>query len=110
MCQNYAVCKVSRARCEAPGEVGAIQHPCPCALVFSQEKKVACQSVVCDGALCSVDDFFVEYDHLIVSVGAPLVAPVPSRTRVSVPAACLSLQCFCDCTFDADDHPVSISG
>lgn len=38
--------------------------------ILHKEKKVACQSVVCDGALCSVDDFFVEYDQLIVSVGA----------------------------------------
>ena len=38
-----------------------------------QEKKVSCQSVVCDGALCSVDEFLIDYDHLIVSVGqAPL--------------------------------------
>ena len=43
--------------------------PCDCRV--EQEKKVACQSVVCEGALCSVDDFLVEYDHLVVSVGQP---------------------------------------
>jgi hypothetical protein len=36
-----------------------------------QEKKVSCQSVVCEGALCSVDDFLIDYDQLVISVGAP---------------------------------------
>ena len=53
--------------------------PCDCRV--EQEKKVACQSVVCEGALCSVDDFLVEYDHLVVSVGQPPTrAPRPGYT------------------------------
>jgi hypothetical protein len=40
---------------------------------LGQENKVACQSVVCDGALCSVDEFQIEYDQLIVGVGELLL-------------------------------------
>lgn len=32
--------------------------------------KVTCQSVVCDGNSCEIEDFEVEYDRLIVTVGA----------------------------------------
>eukprot|EP00288_Rhodomonas_lens_P008258 CAMPEP_0177739360 /NCGR_PEP_ID=MMETSP0484_2-20121128/26984_1 /TAXON_ID=354590 /ORGANISM="Rhodomonas lens, Strain RHODO" /LENGTH=665 /DNA_ID=CAMNT_0019253417 /DNA_START=98 /DNA_END=2098 /DNA_ORIENTATION=+ len=35
-----------------------------------KKKVVKCQSVVCEGAECSIEDFEVPYDHLVVGVGA----------------------------------------
>ena len=34
------------------------------------EKKVVCQSVVCEGMACDIEDFELSYDKLIVGVGA----------------------------------------
>ncbi len=45
----------------------------------AQEKKVSCQSVVCEGALCSVDEFLIEYDQLLIAVGQLLPAPTDSQ-------------------------------
>ena len=33
-------------------------------------QKVECQSVVCDGNSCDIEDFAVEYDRLVYAVGA----------------------------------------
>lgn len=33
-------------------------------------KSVTCESVVCDGNSCDIDDFSVEYDKLIITIGA----------------------------------------
>ena len=33
-------------------------------------RKVICESVVCDGNSCDIEDFEVEYDRLVVTIGA----------------------------------------
>lgn len=33
-------------------------------------KKVVCQNIVCEGTSCTIDDFEVEFDRLVVGVGA----------------------------------------
>jgi len=38
--------------------------------VTPDSKTVSCQSVVCQGAECSIDDFDIEYDSLVYGVGA----------------------------------------
>jgi hypothetical protein len=38
--------------------------------VMPGDKKVSCQTVVCEGAECSISDFDVEYDTLVYGVGA----------------------------------------
>ena len=38
--------------------------------VNTQEKTVSCQSIKCEGTACDITDFDVEYDHLLVAVGA----------------------------------------
>ena len=35
-----------------------------------KSRKVTCQSVICEGTNCKIEDFEVEYDRLIVGVGA----------------------------------------
>ena len=35
-----------------------------------EKKTVGCQSVMCEGTSCQFEDFDVEYDHLVVAVGA----------------------------------------
>jgi NADH dehydrogenase FAD-containing subunit len=38
--------------------------------VQPEEKKIACQTVVCEGAECSINDFELEYDTLVYAAGA----------------------------------------
>eukprot|EP00594_Rhizosolenia_setigera_P014086 CAMPEP_0178965062 /NCGR_PEP_ID=MMETSP0789-20121207/16048_1 /TAXON_ID=3005 /ORGANISM="Rhizosolenia setigera, Strain CCMP 1694" /LENGTH=673 /DNA_ID=CAMNT_0020649955 /DNA_START=62 /DNA_END=2083 /DNA_ORIENTATION=+ len=35
-----------------------------------KEKTVLCESVICEGNSCEINDFTVEYDHLVITVGA----------------------------------------
>ena len=35
-----------------------------------EKKIVTCESVVCDGNSCDIEDFQIEYDRLVVTVGA----------------------------------------
>lgn len=39
-------------------------------VIDPKTRKVTCESIVCDGNSCDIADFEVEYDRLIVSVGA----------------------------------------
>lgn len=38
--------------------------------VKPEEKKIDCQTVVCEGAECSINDFELEYDTLVYAAGA----------------------------------------
>jgi len=41
-----------------------------CTDVNPEAKRITCQSVACEGSVCDIQTFDVDYDHLIVSVGA----------------------------------------
>lgn len=38
--------------------------------ILYKEKKVVCESVVCEGQQCTINEFTTNYDKLVVTVGA----------------------------------------
>jgi hypothetical protein len=41
-----------------------------CTHIDSKERKITCENVVCEGTSCTIEDFELSYDYLLVGVGA----------------------------------------
>lgn len=41
-----------------------------CTDIDPANKVITCQSVICEGTVCDIEEFSLNYDHLLIAVGA----------------------------------------
>eukprot|EP00611_Tribonema_gayanum_P012184 TRINITY_DN22835_c0_g1_i1.p1 TRINITY_DN22835_c0_g1~~TRINITY_DN22835_c0_g1_i1.p1 ORF type:complete len:594 (+),score=175.20 TRINITY_DN22835_c0_g1_i1:66-1847(+) len=50
--------------------LGANYIEATCTAIDSDSQEIVCENVVCEGTSCTIEDFRLPYDHLILAVGA----------------------------------------
>jgi NADH dehydrogenase FAD-containing subunit len=41
-----------------------------CTEIDATNKVITCQSVICEGSVCDIEEFALPFDHLLIAVGA----------------------------------------